>query len=74
MSLLVIIILAQTLAIGVHAYLIKYEQKYCGHCNWKWDGDVIFFFVIDFIPILGSFASIAGCADCMRNVIKELTE
>ena len=72
MSLLIIIILAQILAICVHAYLLKCEQKYCGHCDWWWDGAAIFLFVVSFIPVLGLFTSIAGCADYMRNVTREL--
>ena len=70
----VIIVLAQILAIGVHAYLLWCEKEYCGHCDWWWDTGAIIFLVISFIPILGLFTSIAGCADYMRNVTKELTK
>lgn len=73
MSLLVIIIFAQILAISVHAYLLWYEKKYCGHCNWWWDTGAVILLVISSVPILGLFASIVGCADCMRNVTKELS-
>ena len=73
MGLVIIIGLAQLLAIVVHAYLLWCEKKYCGHCKWWWDGGAIAYLIISFIPILGLFTSIAGCADYMRNVSKELS-
>jgi len=69
-----IIILAQVFAICVHAYLLWCEKKYCGHCDWWWDTGAIINLVISFVPILGLFVSIAGCADYMRNVTEELTK
>lgn len=69
-----IIIIAQVLAIAVHAYLLSVEKKYCSHCDWWWNTGAIINLVVSFIPILGLFASIAGCADYMRNVTKELTK
>jgi hypothetical protein len=74
MNLAVIIIFAQILAIGVHAYLLGYEKKYCGHCDWWWDTGAIINIVISLIPILGLFTSIAGCVDYMKNVTEELTK
>lgn len=71
---IVIIVLAQVLAVCVHAYLLWCEKKYCGHCDWWWDTGAIINIVISLIPILGLFTSIAGCADYMRNVAKELTK
>ena len=71
---IVIIMLAQILAICVHAYLLWCEKKYCGHCYWWCDAGAIIFFVISLIPIVGLFFSIAGCADYMRNITKELTK
>ena len=70
----VIIVLAQILAIIVHARLLWYEKKYCSHCVWWWDGGAIIFLIFSFIPIVGLFTSIAGCADYMRNVTRELTK
>ena len=72
--LILIIASAQILAICVHAYLLWCEKKYCGHCDWWWDGGAIAFLVISLIPVLGLFSSIAGCADYMRNISEELTK
>lgn len=73
-GLIIIIILAQIFAICVHAYLLWCEKKYCGNCYWWCDIGAIIFLVFSFIPILGLFTSIGGCADYMRNVTKELTK
>ena len=70
----VIIILAQILAICVHAYLLWCEKKYCGHCDWWCDAGAIIFFIISLVPIFGLFMSIAGCVDYMRNITEELTK
>ena len=71
---IVIIVLAQILAICVHAYLLWCEKKYCGHCDWWWDTGAVIFFIISLVPVLGLFSSIAGCVDYTRNIIRELTK
>lgn len=74
MRLLIFIVLAQVFAIVVHAYLLWCEKKYCSHCDWWSNIGAIILLVLSFVPLLGLFTSIIGCADYMRNVTKELTK
>jgi hypothetical protein len=67
-----VIILAQALAIFVHAHLLRLERKYCQHCDWWWDTGANINVVITLIPVLGLFPAIAGCVDYTRNILEEL--
>lgn len=67
-----ILVIAQIVAICVHLYLILLEKKYCSHCYWWSSICMTIFIIISFIPVVGLFTSIAGCADYTRNITKEL--
>ena len=69
---IIVLTIAQILAISVSTYLLLLERKYCKHLDWWWDGGAWLFFVISLIPVFGLFTSIAGCVDYTRNIVKEL--
>ena len=58
----------------VSTYLLWIERKYCKYCDWWSDFGAIVLCVIKLIPLIGIFASIGGCVDCTRNIIKVLTK
>jgi hypothetical protein len=72
--LLITVALLQLFAIGIHAYALSFEKKYCSHCEWWSDIGAYLFILFSFIPIIGIFVSLAGCADYMRNVVEELNK
>lgn len=72
--LLITVALLQIFAIGIHAYVLNFEKKYCSHCEWWSDVGAYIFILFSFIPIVGIFTSLAGCADYMRNVVEELNK
>lgn len=69
---IIFLIIAQIFAVGVSAYLLLLERKYCKHCDWWSDIGAWIFFIINLIPFIGLFTSIAGCVDYTRNIIDEL--
>lgn len=68
----VFLIITQLLAVSVSTYLLLLERKYCRHRCWWWDMGAWIMFVTYLIPIVGILTSIVGCADCARNIVKEL--
>lgn len=68
----IFLIVAQILAVCVATYLLLLERKYCRNCDWWWNIGAWIIFVTYLIPIIGILFSIAGCADCARNIVKEL--
>lgn len=67
-----LIILIQIAAVALDGYFLLLERKYCGHCDWWWDTGAWINFALTLIPVIGIFASMAGCVDYMHNITAEL--
>lgn len=68
----IFLIITQLLAIYTGTYLLLLERKHCKNCYWWWDTGALIMFITYLIPFVGILTSIAGCADCARNIVKEL--
>ena len=61
-------------AFCVSTHLLWITRKYCQHCDWWSDFGAIILCIVKAIPLIGTFASVANCIDCTRNIVEELTK